>query len=146
MFVSLGWSDRDWSMKLGRAAILLLYQLVEMLLCSGVSVITETYFHPNLAQAEFQAIQERAPYRPFIIECITEGDVLLKRWQNRLVNGERHPGHLDASILDKHIRAILSKGRSAPHLKIGNLYRIIDTTDFSAIPFDKLVDEIRDNL
>ena len=30
LFDSLGWSDRDWSIKLGRATIQLLYQLVSV--------------------------------------------------------------------------------------------------------------------
>ncbi len=146
MFDSLGWSDREWSIKLGRAAILLLYQMVETLLRAGIPTITETYFRPNLAQVEFQAIQARTPFRPFVVECVAEGEILLQRWQNRLANGERHPGHADDSIIDESIRVVLLQGRSAPQLKIGDLCRVIDTTDFNAIQIDELVDEIRVNL
>jgi predicted kinase len=146
LFDSLGWSDRDWSMKVGRASILLLYQQVETLLRAGVPLIAETYFHPDLAQAEFQAIQARTPFRPFVIECVAEGEILLKRWQNRLSHGERHPGHVDDTIADERIRAVLLLGRGAPRLIIGNAGRVIDTTDFAAIPFEELVREIRANL
>ena len=73
LFDSLGWSGRDWSIKLGRATILLLYQLVEMLLRAGVPAIAETYFRPDQAQIEFQAIQARTPFRPFVVECIADG-------------------------------------------------------------------------
>ncbi len=146
LFDSLGWSNRDWSMKLGRATILLLYQLVETLLRAGVPTIAESYFRPDLAPAEFQAIQARTPFRPFVIECVAEGEILWQRWQNRLTNGERHPGHVDDPISDQAVRAALLQGRAAPQLKFGSLRRIIDTTDFSAIYFDKLVDEIRADL
>ncbi len=143
LFDSLGWSDRDWSMKLGRATILLLYQLVETLLRAGAPAIAETYFHPDLARAEFQAIQARTPFRPFVINCIADGEVLWQRWQNRLTSGERHPGHVDDTISDQAVRAILLQGRTAPQLIIGNLCRIIDSTDFSAVHVDQLVEEIR---
>jgi predicted kinase len=146
LFDSLGWSDRDWSMKLGRAAILLLYQWVETLLRAGMPLIAETYFHPDLAQVQFQAIQARTPFRPFVIECIAEGEILMQRWQNRLKNGERHPGHVDETASDAAVRAVLLQGRDAPPLKIGNIWQTIDTTDFAAIHFNKLVDEIRANL
>jgi len=146
LFDSLGWSDRDWSMKLGRATILLVYQLVETLLRTGVSTIAETYFHPDLAQAEFQAIQARAPFRPFVIECIADGDVLWQRWQNRITRGERHPGHVDGTISDEAIRAVLLQGRTTPQLKLGSRCRVVDTTDFSAIPFNELLEAIRENL
>jgi len=146
LFDSLGWSDRDWSMKLGRATILLVYQLVETLLRTGVSTIAETYFHPDLAQAEFQAIQARAPFRPFVIEGIADGDVLWQRWQNRITRGERHPGHVDGTISDEAIRAVLLQGRTTPQLKLGSRCRVVDTTDFSAIPLNELLEAIRENL
>ena len=95
-------------MKLGRSTILLLYQLVEMLLCAGVPVIAETYFHPDLAPAEFRAMRARTPFRPFVIECVADGEVLWQRWKNRISNGERHPGHVDDTISDQVIR---HKGR-----------------------------------
>ncbi len=146
LFDSLGWSDRDWSMKLGRATILLLYQLVETLLRANTPVIAETYFRPDLAQAEFQVIQARTPFRPFVVECIADGEVLWQRWQNRLATGERHPGHVDETTSDQVVRSVLYQGRAAPGLQIGDICHIIDTTDFSTIPFDELVQEIRANL
>jgi predicted kinase len=146
LFDSLGWSDRAWSIKLGRAAVLLLYQVVETNLRADVPVIAETYFHPDLAQADFLAIQARTPFRPFVIECVADGEVLWQRWQRRLANGERHPGHVDDTTSAEAVRAVLLQGREAPRLNIGDLTRVIDTTDFSSIPFKALVDEIQANL
>jgi predicted kinase len=146
LFDSLGWSDREWSRKLGRATVLLMYQMVETLLRAGVPLITESYFRPELALAEFQEIQARAPFRPFVIECIAEGQVLMQRWRNRLANGERHPGHVDETTSEEAVASILLQGRNAPQLKIGNMCRVIDTTDFFSIHFDQLIDEIRANL
>lgn len=146
LFDTLGWSDRNWSIQLGRAAILLLYQTVETLLRAGVPVIAEAYFHPEVAQAELQAIQARTPCRTFVIECIAEGEVLLQRWRDRLAHGERHPGHVDDTASDEVIRAILLQGRNAPQLKISHCCQVIDTTDFAAVDFNKLVAEIRANL
>jgi predicted kinase len=48
-FDALNWSERAWSMKLGWAAVLLLYQMVETNLRAGVPVIAENYFHVNLS-------------------------------------------------------------------------------------------------
>ncbi|HMN15926.1 MAG TPA: ATP-binding protein [Bellilinea sp.] len=145
LFDSLGWSDRDWSIKLGRPTIQLLYQLVENLLQAGIPVIAETYFRPEMAKAEFEAIQARTPFRSFVVECIADGEILYQRWQNRIQTGERHPGHVDHTALDQ-ARTILLQGRNAPQLKVGNLYRIVDTTDFSGICYNELVKEIRNNI
>lgn len=151
LFDTLGWSDREWSRKLGLAAITLIYQLVEKLLGAGVPVIAESYFHPDLAPAEFAQLYTRAPYRPFIIECIADGEVLMQRWRSRLASGERHPGHVDETTPEEKVGAVLLPGRAAPRLEIGAISpgwgsRVIDTTDFSAIPYDSLVEEIRANL
>ena len=62
------------------------------------------------------------------------------------MSGERHPGHVDDTTSDQAVRTILLQGRTAPQLKIGNIYRVIDTTDFSTINFDLLINEIRINL
>lgn len=146
MFDSLGWSDRDWSIKLGRATMMLLYQLVETLLSAGVPAIAETYFRSEQAKAEFQAIQARTPFRPFVIECISDGEVLFQRWQNRLKTGERHPGHVDDTTAEQAVRDILLQGRAAPRLNLGNIQRTIDTTDFSTVQYVELVNEIHANL
>lgn len=151
LFDSLGWSDREWSKKLGRATILLLYQLVESLLRAGTPLIAESYFHPDLAPAEFAQLYARAPFRPFVIECIADGEVLMQRWRSRLARGERHPGHVDDTTPEVKVGAVLLPGRGAPRLELGavspgSVYHVIDTSDFSAIPYDRLVAEIRANL
>jgi predicted kinase len=142
LFDTLGWSDREWSMKLGRATILLLYQLVENILRAGMPVIAESYFRPDLAMSEFTAIQTRTPFRSLAIECVADGEVLYQRWLNRISTGERHPGHVDDTALDR-VRALLLQGRSAPRFNYGDVRQVVDTTDFSAIDFNDLVNNIR---
>jgi hypothetical protein len=78
--------------------------------------------------AKFLEIKRTFAYAPLQILCHAEGGVLRKRFEQRSLRGERHPGHLDA-LLSKELESLLLGGRAAP-LDVGGRLIEVDTTDF----------------
>ncbi len=130
LFDSLGWHDREWSKKLGRATYGLLYYFLEAQLAAGQALIVESNFSPE-ATAKFLELQEKYPFRPFQILCRAEGSVLVARYAVRANDPDRHPGHVDLETLEE-LKPGLLKGR-LESLDIGGEVVEVDTTDFSKI-------------
>ena len=57
LFDTLGWSDRQWSRKLGLASWKLLYHLLEEMLKANQSLVVESNFRKELASQELSALQ-----------------------------------------------------------------------------------------
>ncbi len=140
LFDSLGWSDRTWSKKLGRASYPLIYYFVESLLSAGRSLIVESNFDQQ-ATPTFLALKSKYPFEPFQIQCRSDGAVLLQRFKTRSESGARHSGHVDHTIYAE-VREILIKGKYE-NLDIGGTVFEIDTTDLDKIDYAGLVKAIR---
>ena len=136
LFDSLGWSDRAWSKKLGGATYELLFYFMEQLLAAGQSLIVESNFYPAFHLERFLAIQQRAPYRALQIQCVAEGEVLVRRFRQRWERGERHPGHVDPETYTE-LDATLRKGKQPP-LEVGGAYLEVDTNDFALIDYERI--------
>ncbi|MBI3941595.1 MAG: ATP-binding protein [Chloroflexi bacterium] len=141
LFETLGWSDRDWSQKLGRASTLLLYQFAEAQLTAGQSCIVECNFHTIWATPEFLELQQRHAFIPIQIVCHTSPQVLVERYQRRAASGERHPGHLDQTLASSLTAADAALWDKGP-LEIGGHLIELDTTDFAAVDYDRLFAQI----
>lgn len=141
LFDSLGWSDRAWSRRLGIASLDLLFYFVEAQLAAGCSHIVESNFYPEFHTSRFLALKDRYGFIPFQISCVTNGEVLYQRYTQRWESGNRHPGHVEHVQLNE-IRASLLKGRIEP-LNIGGTLYELDTTDFTCIDYDGLVNAIK---
>lgn len=100
LFETVGWSDREWSRKLGAATYELMYHWIEILLAAGVSLAAESNFPPEIASERLTAIRQTHPFNPVIVECYTTADELRARWQRRAAHNTRHPGHRDADALE----------------------------------------------
>jgi predicted kinase len=144
LFDSLGWKDRAWSKKLSAVSYVLLYYFVESQLAAGQSFVVEANFASAPHTERFLSLKQACPFEPFQIQCIAEGQVLLRRFRERAERGERHPGHVDDLALDE-LRPILLKGRLDP-LDIGGTLYEVDTTRFEAIDFHSLYDLVRQAL
>jgi predicted kinase len=142
LFDQLGWSDRAWSRTLGRATYALLYHFLEIELAARRSLIVESNFHPEHATGEFQAFRERYGFRPFQVLCKTDGQTLLARYAARTASGERHPGHVDAVVVEE-IREQLVTGRADPLALDGPVWEV-DTTDPAQMDYASLLAAIRD--
>ncbi|HYP39015.1 MAG TPA: ATP-binding protein [Chloroflexia bacterium] len=141
LFDTLGWKDRDWSRKLGIATYELLYHSVEAMVRAGKPLVVESNFVNGPATTRFLEMKARHGAETLQIQCITDGEVLFSRFKERAEAGERHPGHVDTSNYEE-MRDILLKGRHDP-LDIGGAVIEVDTTDFTAIQYSKLLDAVQ---
>ena len=138
LFDTLGWSDREWSRKLSKASIAILFSQMEAQLRAGQSFITESNFmHPRDTE-DFLRLHQRHPFTAFQILCTCDGPTLVQRFMAR--SSERHPGHVDANALNE-LMPILLQGRIVP-LEIGGTLYELDTTDFSSIDYKKLLSAV----
>ncbi len=94
---TLGSSTTEWSRKLSTVAWKLLYQQVENLLQANVSHIVESNFDPIYANSRWQNLDQKYDFRLIQVRCETEPEILLKRYCQRIKDGNRRLGHVDAS-------------------------------------------------
>jgi predicted kinase len=140
LFESLGWRDREWSKKLGRASISLLYYFIETQLEAGRSFIVESNFKAEFATLEFLALKQKYNFEPFQILCQTDGQVLFQRFKERFASGKRHPGHVDHLNSDEFKETLLEGNGQI--LDIGGEVFEVDTTDFEKIDYKGLLKAI----
>jgi predicted kinase len=141
LFDCIGWSDRAWSRKLGRASVEILFYFAESLLRAGQCFIVESNFSPPLHAERFLKLKQQYGFEPFQIQCICDGDVLFERFKQRAEVGERHPGHID-KLNYEEFEPLLLKGRYDP-LEIGGRIYEVDTTNFASIDYRKIIEAIR---
>lgn len=131
LFDTLGWSDREWSKRLGHATYTILFHLLEELLKAATSAVVESNFHPAFDNDRFCALRAKYPFDAFQVVCVADGDVLYERFKARSESGERHPGHVDEMNLAE-FEEILRRGRHDPLDLDGGLFEI-DMTDLDAV-------------
>jgi predicted kinase len=143
MFDDLGWSDREWSKKIGNAAYHLMDYLIEEQLKTGNSLIIESTFSPTFDNPKFQKWQKQYNCNVIQTLCYTQGDVLLERFIKRAKTNEVHPGHAQATT--EHMgefKEQLLKGK-AETLDLAGSVVEVDTTDFSKVDDVAIAEEIR---
>ncbi|MBI5029641.1 MAG: ATP-binding protein [Chloroflexi bacterium] len=140
LFDSLGWHDREWSKKLGRAVFALLYYFMEAQLAAGRSLIVECNFDNENATPRFRALQDQHKFEPFQIFCHAPDEILTRRFRSRWTSGTRHPGHVDDQIDSDQLSAILKRYQEP--LNLGGTIIKIDTTDLDHIDYSPLFREL----
>ena len=147
LFDSLGSSDREWSRRLGRASMGLLFDFVEAQLSAGCSVIAESNFypHPYEDEREIRRCRDKHGALVFEVHCAGAPEVVLSRYRQRQGSDERHPGHVMESADYEELEARLRGGFFHPMEMGGGLTRV-DTTDFERIDHKALIDEVRQAL
>lgn len=137
LFDTLGWSDREWSRKLGIASYALLYYFLEAQLSAGRSLVVESNFHPDAANGRFLKLKEEYGFEPVQVLCRTDGMVLYERFMHRAESGERHPGHVDDLNFEEMKPALVRGGD--PPLDIGGTVLEVDTTVFESVNYGGIV-------
>ena len=143
LFDSLGYSDRQRSIKVGIASYKLLYLVIENILASGNSVIVESNFKINSDTEKLKKIKDKYQCYLLQVHCHVEIPLALSRFQHRVTSGERHPGHVDSSIYNE-IEFNLKQG--GYELDICDATVKVDTTDFSAVDYNDIFNQIKDCL
>lgn len=144
LFDNLGWSDREWSKRLGVASYAILYFILEAQVRAAKPFVIESNFHPAFDSEKFAEMQRRYDFRTLQVQCIADGDVLYERFKERANSGDRHPGHGDEMNADE-FEEILRRGRHDP-LDIGGEIIEVDLTDYDAVDYPALFATIRDHL
>lgn len=137
LFNQLGWSDLKWSRQLSLASYDLLYYFAGALLRVSGSLVIEANFRPETETSRFLELKSIVDYQPIQVLCYTDGKKLLERFRARAASPDRHPGHLDL-LNEPNLLPTLLSGRHSP-LEIGGPVFEIDTTDFDAIDYGKLL-------
>lgn len=140
LFDTLGWSDLDWSRRLGAATYEVLFYCLETLLQSGEAIIVESNFKTELHSSRFRTLLSQYGYSALQILCWSQGESLVKRFQERMRTAQRHPGHVDELNFSK-LRQILLQGRQAP-LDLPGILLEVDTTDFNRLDYAGLIAKI----
>jgi predicted kinase len=141
LFDELGWSDREWSQKLGQASINLLYYFAHTLLMAGGSIILENTFRPDLASSKLSTLARQTNASALQIICNANNDVLYQRFKQRTESGLRHPGHVDVQSMPE-LRASLE--RYGPlRLGIGGEVIEVDTTDISILSYESILVQVK---
>ena len=131
LFDSLGWSDKEWSQKLGAATYELMAHMMRLEMAADISFMIEANFRPAQATEWVQTLLDRYHYSAIQIHCITDEDVLMDRFQRRWESGRRHPGHVDDTTYD-HILESVQQKVNGP-LWINARLLTVDTTDWSQV-------------
>jgi predicted kinase len=140
LFDTLGWSDREWSRKLGIATYALLFHSLEMELAAGRSLVVESNFDAQHDGPRFLALRERYGFRPVQVCCVADGAVLLERFRLRAETNERHPGHIEVANMAE-FEPVLLRGRLDPLPLDGPIIEV-DTTDFAQVDVEVIFREV----
>jgi predicted kinase len=132
IFDALGWSDKEWSLKVSAAAHRMMDYVIDEELQVGHSLIVEANFKPAIDSERFRLFQDLYDVQLIQVLCWAQGDVLFDRYWERHVSA-RHPGHVETATREEQRRG-LAPGRCEP-LSIRGQTIEVDTTDFIAIDY-----------
>ncbi len=141
IFDNLGWSDREWSKKVGGTSNKLLTYFLDSMLISKQPMMIESNFKKELDTKSILEKLSKFGYSPLQIMCQCDGQVLFERFKKRSESSERHPGHNDSKNYEE-FKEMLFKGKLEP-LEIGGEIIIFNTTDFSNLDYDSVFDKIQ---
>ncbi|HTJ73454.1 MAG TPA: ATP-binding protein [Verrucomicrobiae bacterium] len=130
IFDGLGTGDKEWSLKVSGVSHRIMDDIVRQELAAGHSVVVESNFKPGIDSERFTTIVNESNANCIQILCKASGEELFRRWNERIANGARHEGHVEAVSLDQ-IRRDLSQPYEPLSLP-GKLIEV-DTTDVSQI-------------
>ena len=101
LFDTLGWSDREWSRKLGGASMWLLYRCAAAVLEADQSVVIESNFYPDFDTQSMLELQRQSRCEFVQLLCEAPGPVLVERFRSRELSGESHSGHAGLASLEE---------------------------------------------
>lgn len=129
--------SKEDSIKFGKASRVLSYKIIEKLLTRNISCILEGNFYPERDDNLFKIIQSKSNCIILQILIKTEKKVLINRFKNRFINGERHKIHLEHHMPLGVFTNELSR-EILPELSVDSKIIEADTTDFDKIHWKKI--------
>ena len=145
LFDELGWSDREWSRRLGSASMALLFRSALALLEADQSVAMEANFYPEWDTAHLLRLAERSGCRFVQVVCTASAQTLVERYRWRTLTGERHPGHTESEDMDESLTRLMNEHWGALELE-GPVITVDTETPPSAARVNEIVQQVRDVL
>jgi predicted kinase len=144
MFDSLGYSDREWSKKLGIASYSLLYLVAEKILATGNSLVIESNFTREPDSKKLKYFKEKYHCQIIQVYCYTQITLALARFKQRAESGERHLGHVDHLIYEEMERNF--KKENFEIFDICNFTIRVNTANFKDINYEFIFTKIKSYL
>ena len=141
LFDRLGWKDRKWAQELGKASVDLMFYFAKSELEVGHSIIMDNSFFPPVSNPRFQALKEQYYAESIQIVCDSDRDTLFQRFKSRADSGVRHPGHGDYDVLEELY--VYLADDSSQVLDVGGSVIEVDTTDFSKVDYQEILEQVR---
>ena len=139
LFDTLGWSDREWSLKVRDSSMAILFDLIETETGCGRPLIVEGTFHNEEDRPRLKKLMKENHFDVIELVCQAERECLISRFRARARSGDRHPGHRDEENLDEFLEGLRTV--ELKPLKLGKLIEV-DTNDMEHIDLKKMFDEI----
>jgi glucokinase len=141
LFDALGWSDEEWSERVGEAAYSLLLHVVELELRAGRPVIAEANFDPEKTREELAELSATTPFRVLEVHCYAPAEVIADRFADRA--GERHPGHAEEEGVSE-VREGVESGQWRPVAVPGAEVLRLDTLDHDETRLRAVAERVAD--
>jgi len=141
LFDRLGWKDRKWAQELGKASVDMMFYFARAELETGHSIILDNSFYPPVSNPRFQALKEKYHAESIQLVCDSDRETLFQRFKSRAVSGDRHPGHGDQDVLEELYVNLADP--SSQILDIGGTIIEVDTTDFSKVDYQKILEQVK---
>jgi len=104
-----GAGPRAWSARLGASSYDLLHLSAEKLMRGGATFIIDCDIRPKAKIIrELRTLVATHGYEALHIILKASPDVAIQRWNQRLADGSRHPGHLDDAFRSEFRRLVNS--------------------------------------
>ena len=155
LYDTIGFSSREEKVMLGLAGMNIMYYMAEQLMKRGQSFILENNFE-NVSKEGLVAILEKYSYKAITVTLTGDYEKIYQRFLKRNDSPDRHRGHVVndcypekmknnfvASIpYESFVNGIVNRGMdrfvaNGPHI-------ILDTTDFTRIDKERLLQQIVD--
>lgn len=144
LFDVYGWKDREWSKLAGQASYAIMDYFIMEQLRAGHSLIVESPFNPEFANAKFRKWQEEYGARFVQVYCYANANVIRQRFKERAASDSRHVSSIEGEQglrdLDGHIQ------RGVEPLDIGGTVIKVDSTDFSKVDEAGVIEQLREVL
>lgn len=135
-----------WSTTLGAASFEILFHIAENQLVAGSSVLIEGNFSGPRSETRFRQIVYRTAARTIQVNVRAEGELVVRRYEEREAQGTRHPIHVDRPLSQREeFRSGLLRGELPP-LDISGEVIHVDTTDFGTVNVSRIAAQIRDRM
>ena len=153
MYDEIGFRSRDEKVRLGIASMRIMYYMAEQLMKCGQPFILENNFE-NISREGLLAILEKYSYQAITVTLTGSYETIYRRFLERNRSPQRHRGHVvndcypgkeeENNVVpvsyENFVSGIVNRGMD--HFTANGPQIILDTTDFSKVDADGLLQKV----